>query len=116
MDSGLAAAPRLGMTIVLAAEELAAIDRDRLAGDPIGERRDQEQGDTRDLFRVPQPAERDRAQDRVVELRVVGLVPLPAAAGKLDRAGADAVDSDALLGERGARFWVYCTTAALATP
>ena len=36
------------------------------------------------------------AQDRTVELGVVGLAPRPGAAGKLDRAGGDAVDPDAL--------------------
>jgi hypothetical protein len=65
---------------------------------------------------MAEPAERDAAQDRVVELRVVGLALLPAAAGKLDRAGRDAIDPDALGASAAARFLVYCTTAALATP
>src|SRR4051812_23604378 len=82
-------------------QKLPAIDRDRLSGDPVGERRGQEDDDVGDLLGVAEPAERDAAQDRAVKLRIIRLRPLPGAAGELDRARRDAVDPDALIREQG---------------
>src|SRR5262249_28042171 len=83
----------------LPAQQLPAVHRDGLSGDPIGERRGPEQDDVRDLLGVPQPAERNALEDPVIELRIVALALLPGAAGELDRAGRHAIDADALTRE-----------------
>ena len=84
-----------------------AVDRDALAGDPVGQRRGEEDDDLRHLLGTAEPAERDAAQDRVVKRRIVGLALLPAAAGELDRAGRDAIDPDALAASTAASLCVY---------
>src|SRR5204863_9527224 len=75
-------------------QQLAAIDRDRLTGDPAGERRGEERHDLRHLLRAAEPAERDAMQDGAVQRRVRGLAALPSAAGKFDRPRRHAVDAD----------------------
>src|SRR6266478_3608033 len=83
----------------LNSEHLPAVDRDVLAGDPAGERRAQEEHDLCYLLRAAQPAERDASKDAAIEVGVVQSGALPGAAGKLDRAGRDAVDPDPFAGE-----------------
>ncbi len=49
-----------------------------------------------DFLGAAEAAEGNAAEDRLVEARVVRLALFPRSAGKLDRAGGDAVDADAL--------------------
>src|SRR5579864_2139238 len=85
--------------LALAAQQLSAIDDDRMPRDPTGERRGQEQHRVRDLLRPAQASERDALQNAVVESRIAGLALLPGAAGKLDRARSHRVHADFLARE-----------------
>src|SRR5580700_9618723 len=79
-------------------QQLAAIHRDGLAGDPGRERGRQKQRHVGDFLGMAQTAERDRIQHGVIKPRIVGFAPIPDAAGKLDRSGSDAIYPYAVFG------------------
>src|SRR5690606_17793309 len=82
-------------------EHLAAVDRDRLPGDPAGIVAREEERHVGDLLGGAHAPERNGAADPGVELRLLAPRLVPYAIGKLDGARRDAVDADALARELG---------------